>query len=128
MRVCVHVHVHVHTHVHVSICMCATSYVCKEIKRIGIFSPYIMVTGNDIVHPTQYFIVCENQVLTENTTFAKALVALFAWYYVMDIEYPKSCRNTFNFIEAKCLRLPSTGNFTASSIQVNSSMEQFDIA
>ena len=87
-----------------------------------------MFTGDDIVYPTQYFIVCENQALTETTTFAKALVALFAWYYVMDIEYPKSCRNTFNFIEAKCLKLPSTGNFTASSIQVNSSMEQLDIA
>ena len=36
------------------------------------------------------------------TTFAKALVAVFAWYYVMDIEY--------------------------FSIQVNSSMEQLDIA
>ena len=100
----------------------------EEIQRIAIFSPYILFTGGDIVHPTQYFIVCENQVLTETTSFAKALVALFASYYVMDIEYPKSCRNTFNFVEAKCLKLPSTGSFTASSTQVISSMEQLDMA
>ena len=74
----------------------------EEIKRIGIFSPYILYTGDDKVHPTQYFIVCENEAITEITSFAKALVGLFAWYYVMDIEYLKPCRNTFNFVEAKC--------------------------
>ena len=100
----------------------------EKIKRIGIFSPYILYTGDDKVHPTQYFIVCENEVITETTSFAKAIVGLFAWYYVMDIEYLKTCRNTFNFAEAKCLKLPSTGNFTASSIQVISSMEQLDMA
>ena len=98
----------------------------EEIRRIGIFSPYILFIGDDKVHPTQYFVVCENEVLSETTDFIKALVALFAWYYVMDIEYPKLCRNTYNFIEAKCLKLPSTGNFTANSIQVISSMEQLD--
>lgn len=98
----------------------------EEIKRIGIFSPYILFIGNDEVHPTQYFIVCENEVLTETTNFIKAVVALFGWYYVMDIEYPKKCRNTFNFVEAKCLKLPLTANFTASCIQAISSMEQLD--
>ena len=98
----------------------------EEIKRIGIFSPYILFVGDDEVHPNQYFIVCENEVLSETTTFTKALVALFAWYYVMDIEYPKLCRNTFSFIEAKCLKLPSTGKFTAHCIQAISSMEQLE--
>ena len=90
----------------------------EAIKRIKIFSPYILFIGDDEVHPIQYFIVCENEVLIETSSFIKALVSLFAWYYVMDIEYPKVCRNTYNFIEAKCLKLPSTGNFTASCIQI----------
>ena len=98
----------------------------EEIKRIGIFSPYILFVGDDEEHPIQYFIVCENEVLSESNNFIKAVVALFAWYYVMDIEYPKLCRNTYNFIEAKCLKLPSTGNFTANCIQAISSMEQLD--
>ena len=98
----------------------------EAIRRIKIFSPYILFIGDDEVHPTQYFIVCENEVLSETTNFIKALVSLFAWYYVMDIEYPKPCRHTFNFIEAKCLKLPSTGNFTASCIQIISSMEQLE--
>ena len=51
----------------------------EEIKRIGIFSPYILYTGDYKVHPTQYFIICENEVITETTSFAKALVGLFAW-------------------------------------------------
>ena len=95
----------------------------EAIKRIKIFSPYILFIEDDEVHPIQYFIVCENEVLTETSSFIKALVSLFAWYYVMDIEYPKVCRNTYNF---KCLKLPSTGNFTASCIQIISSMEQLE--
>ena len=49
---------------------------------------------DDKVHPTQYFVVCENEVLSETTDFIKALIALYAWYYVIDIEYPKLCRST----------------------------------
>ena len=97
----------------------------EEIKKTGIFSPYILFVGDDELHPVQYFIVSETEVISETTSFVKAVAYLFAWYYIMDIQYPQKCKNTYGFIEAMLLKLPNTSTtLTASAIQAVSSMEQ----
>ena len=96
----------------------------NEIKKVGIFSPYILFVGDDELHPMQYFVVSETKVTSETTSFTKAVVNLMSWYYIMDIQYPQKCRNTYGFIEAMLLKLPSTSTtLTASAIQAISSME-----
>lgn len=96
----------------------------EEIKKAGIFSPYILFVGDDELHPIQYFIVSETEVISETTSFIKAIVNLMSWYYIMDILYPQKCRNTYGFIEAMLLKLPTTSTtLTASAIQAISSME-----
>ena len=95
-----------------------------EIKKTGIFSPYILFVGDDELHPVQYFTVSETEVISETTSFIKAIVNLMAWYYIMDIQYPQKCRNTYGFIESLLLKLPSTTtNMTASAIQTITAME-----
>lgn len=96
----------------------------EEIKKTGIFSPYILFVGDDELHPVQYFIVSETEVISETTSFIKALVYLISWYYIMDIQYPQQCKNTYAFIEAMLLKLPNASTtLTASAIQAISSMQ-----
>ena len=54
----------------------------EEIKKTGIFSPYILFVCDDELHLVQYFIVSETEVISETTSFIKTAAYLFAWYYI----------------------------------------------
>jgi len=80
--------------------------------------------GEDELHTVQYFIVSETEIISETTSFIKAVVNLMSWYYIMDIQYPQKCKNTYGFIEAMLLKIPNPSTIlTASAIQAVSSME-----
>lgn len=71
-------------------------------------TPYVLQCGRQGDDDQQFFVICESQVILEVSTLTDAIVALFASYYVFDIEYPKACLNTLHFIERFILKLPGT--------------------
>ena len=64
-----------------------------ELRSSPVTTPYIVHFGQ------QFFAIAERQIIVEVNSFAKAMCALFACYYVFDIAYPKQCLNTLLFFE-----------------------------
>ena len=50
----------------------------EAIKKASIFSPCILFVGDDELHPDQYFIISETAVISETTSFVKAIVMLMS--------------------------------------------------
>ena len=86
--------------------------------------PFILVVGEDQLHPSQFIIVVENNALLEVGSFTKAITALFSAYYIFDIVYAKACTNSLLFIEKFILELECSSKLAPSSIAAISSMEK----
>lgn len=83
-----------------------------------------MATGDDLLHISEFLIVVEKEVLCKASTFPKALVCLFACYYVFDMAYPKECKNSLLFLEKALLHLSSSDKMTSSAIAAVSTMDK----
>ena len=55
-----------------------------EIAASPMLTPYIMVVEGAT---QQYFVVAEKQIVAEVNTFDVAITALFAVYYMFDVQY-----------------------------------------
>lgn len=87
-------------------------------------SPYMMASGDDLLHILQFQIVVEKVILCSVTSFSKALVCLFAVYYVFDMAYPKECKNSLLFLEKDLLKLTNTDKMSTSALAAVSSMDK----
>lgn len=64
----------------------------------GTTSPHIGAVGIETNHP-KFYVVGEQQIITESNNLAEAMAMLMASYYVLNCEYPKQWRKTLIFIE-----------------------------
>ena len=87
-------------------------------------SPFLMATGDDILHITQYRVITEKVVLCSVGSFPKAILSLFAAYYVFDMAYPIQCRNTLLYMSKFILKLSCLDKLTSSALAAISTMEK----
>ena len=96
----------------------------ETISNSGNHHPFIIVVGEDHLHPNQFLIIVENNKLLEVGSFTKAMVALVSAYYIFDIVYAKPCTNTLLFIEKFLFELECSSKLSPSCVAAISSMEK----
>ena len=59
-----------------------------------------MATGESLLSLEQIFVIAEMEIVCElQGDVRKAIAALYAIYYILDIAYPRECKNTLLLIE-----------------------------
>ena len=61
------------------------------------------------VESTEYFVLCENQVLCKVPTLRVAIFTSFSAYYCFNLEYPPNSKNIFYFMQDFVLGHPDSG-------------------
>lgn len=84
----------------------------------------MLAVGEDRVHVEQFSLVVEKQVLCSVRDFHKALLSLFACYYVFDMAYPRECKNTLLYLEKVLLKLSSSEKLSSSALAAVSAMDK----
>ncbi len=98
-----------------------------KIAALKTTTPYILALGEDILHIDEYIVVVEGAVLLKVTSLTKALVTLFALYYVVNIAYPRLNSNTMLFLEKYMFKLPSTGQLTGAAVATISALDNLKV-
>ena len=96
----------------------------SALKQAKTNSPYMMASGDDLLHIQQIQIVVEKVILCSVNTFNKALVCLFATYYVFDMAYPRECKNSVLFLEKALLKLTNAEKMSSSALAAVSTMDK----
>ena len=97
----------------------------ETIALNNVTTPYIVGTGDDILHLEQFFIICENEMLPYKlSSFKSAVVTLVACHYVFNIEYPVQTHTLCKFIEKFCLGLSNMKKLSASAVGIISAIER----
>lgn len=65
--------------------------------------PFVLVLG-DMLSPKQTFLMVERLAIPYGSTIA-ALDACFKAFYVLNVEYPVACKNTWRFLQHGCYKL-----------------------
>ena len=106
-----------HTHTHTHTLTCTQMYKPhvnahiiqgedpeETISKSGNHHPFIIVVGEDHLHPSQFLIIVENNKLLEVGSFTKAMVALVSAYYIFDIVYMQSrVQIPYSLLKSFCL-------------------------
>ena len=89
-------------------------------------APYILGVGEDLLHLTQFLIVCEKEVMPYTlTTFRDAVVTLTACHYVFNIKYPTQTQSLCNFLAKFCLGINHCKKLSASAVGLISAIEKY---
>ena len=106
-----------------------TDDISKVIQAKNVASPYIVGVGGDIVHLNQYHIVCENQIMSYTfTSLRKAVVAVLALYYIMNINYPSSIKVILSVIEKIFLEIQDKKSLPQSAIGTISAIQKIPVS
>ena len=87
-------------------------------------SPLLFAAGEDPLHIEQYLLVVEKLVFCSMTDFHKALLSLFACYYVFDMAYPRECKNTLLYLEKALLKLSNSDKLSSGALAAISAMDK----
>lgn len=100
----------------------------ERVSRKNATSPYILGTGEDILHLKSFFIVCEGEVLPYDITSVKtAIMTLIAIHYVFNLEYPTQTQSVWRFLEKFCFNLSHGKKLSAAAIGLISSIEKQNV-
>ena len=87
-------------------------------------TPYIIGIGEDILHLSRFYIICESEILPYKIyNFKSAVVTLLSCHYVFNIEYPTQTHTLCKFLEKFCIGLNNLKKLSASSIGIISAIE-----
>ncbi len=76
----------------------------SEEMAAGPSTPHVAFCGN-VYTATRFYVVAEGQCLLVTSTFDEAVFFSFIAFYVLWIEYPKKCRDTYLFLQLKCFEI-----------------------
>lgn len=69
-------------------------------------------------------LIVEKQVFCSIGDFHKAILSLFACYYVFDMAYPRECKNTLLYLESALLKLSSSEKLSSGALAAISAMDK----
>lgn len=73
--------------------------------------------------PSNYIIVIEKQKLLQCSSLLSAVFILFAVHYVFNVEYYSKVKDFYLFLQSKLFDIKEATSFSASYINVTSSIE-----
>ena len=80
-------------------------------------TPYILATGEDILHIGEFFLVCENRIIQYKLKdFKSAVITLSACHYVFNLEYSSHTHILCKFFEKFCLNMVNVKKLTIGVI------------
>ena len=73
---------------------------------------------------SQYFIIVEQFVVCEVSSFSRALFVMFSCYYVFNLEYPKSVKNVMLFFQDYIFGRPDSESRPANYLAIASDIKR----
>ena len=73
---------------------------------------------------SQYFIIVEQFVVCEVSSFVQALFLMFSCYYVFNLEYPKHVRNVMLFFQDYIFCHPDSESRPANYMAISSDIKR----
>ena len=100
---CIHViHIVSGTYHYYSLPLFRPGHLDTEVSKIEQSAPFLVWTGTAGDENAQFYVCCEQSVLTESKTVRDAVIDLMATYYVFDIAYPKTVCAMMLFFSTYC--------------------------
>ena len=96
----------------------------QVISNLKFNSPLLLATGEDFLHIEQYLLIVEKLVFCSVNDFHKALLSLFACYYIFDMAYPRECKNTLLYLEKALLKLSNCEKLSSGALAAISAMDK----